>query len=589
MMLEAFAYLFTTTWRNRLRRRLAQLRSPRYALALCVGVGYIALLLFRPSSFRTPGTPTSATPSLTGAFALASSVGLALIAAKWWLLGAPSVSLAFSPAEVQFLFPAPIRRRDLVLYRVLSTQIPLLLSAVFVTLVIRRGGPGLPAPLRIIGLWVLFSTLFLHQMAVTLVRTGAAERGRGLIRNAPALAVIGTAMLIMVVTIGRAIPPIHSFAELPPTLSAIGRALEAPLPSAVLAPFRWMLAPAYAHTPAIWARAIGPALAILALHYLWVLSADATFESAAVEASARRAARMAALRSAGSVGGLARATMRAPRTASRPWFPLRATGPAWTAILWKNTVNLTRSLALGLVLRVVAAITVLIIAFRSAGVFGTLGPSATATPSTITAAIALLGALYLAFLGPLAIRNDFRQDLPYLPVLRTFPLRGRTVVLAEILSPTVALSAIQIALLLLAYGLTLQTVTVWVPLVTRTLALAGAAVVLPLLNAVSFTIQNTLTLLFPAWSRPNPTAPSGFELMGQRLLAAFAALFALLIALVPPALVATVVAWLIGGSLLTTIAVCTVAAAATAVLELALAWSWLGRVYDRTDATVLVA
>jgi hypothetical protein len=327
----------------------------------------------------------------------------------------------------------------------------------------------------------------------------------------------------------------------------------------------------------------------LVLHYLWVLSADATFEAAAVEASARRAARLATVR-ATSGGGIARAALTAPKSASRPWFPLRATGPAWTAILWKNTVNLTRSLAIGLVIRMVAAITILIVAFRSAGVFGSLAPNAAATPSTIIAAIALLGAVYLAFLGPLAIRNDFRQDLPYLPVLRTFPLRGRTVVLAEILSPTLALSAVQVALLFLAYVLTLHTVEVYVGLSTRTLALAGATLVLPLLNAVSFTIQNALALLFPAWVRPNnPTAPGGFELMGQRLLAAFASLVALLIALCPPALVATIVAWMIGAPLVPTIAICTIAAATTAILELALFWSWLGRVYDRTDATVLVA
>jgi ABC-2 type transport system permease protein len=587
-VIEAFVYLFTTSLRNRVRRRLSRLRSPRYALALCVGLAYIALLLVRPTTLRSsPRDYALPVGSLSDVLALASTVGLALVAAKWWLFGAPSGSLAFSPAEVQFLFPAPIRRRDLVLYRVLSVQFALLLSAIFVGLIVRRGAAGLPAPLRIIGLWVLFSTLFLHQMAVTLVRTGAAERGRGLWRNAPALAIVGAALVLLVVTIGRGIPPIHSFGELPTALTALGVALRGPIPSAVLAPFRWLLAPAYAPSPAVWLHAIGPACLMLVLHYLWVLRADATFETAAVEASARRAARLAARAAGASAMGAARAARTVPRTASRPWFPLAETGPAWMAIVWKNTVNLTRGLALSLVLRMVVAITILVFSFRAAGLFGSLSRQSAATPATITAAIALIGAAYLAFLGPLAIRNDLRQDLPYLPVLRTFPLRGRTVVLAEILAPTLALSAVQLVLLVLAYVLTLDTITVDIPLATRTVALAGAALAVPVLNAVSFTIQNALTLLFPAWSRLGATTPTGFEMMGQRLLAAFAAMVALLLSLLPPTLAALIVAWLIHGPLVPTVAVSVLAGTLTALGELTLACRWLGRVYDRTDATVL--
>ncbi|HWZ59895.1 MAG TPA: putative ABC exporter domain-containing protein [Gemmatimonadaceae bacterium] len=582
-MLEAFAYLFTTSLRNRMRRRLARLRSPRYALALCVGLAYIVLLLLRPSTLRSTAQPYA----MDGIFALLSTVALAVIAAKWWLFGAPAGTLAFSPAEMQFLFPAPIRRRDLVLYRVLSTQFALLLSALFVGLILRSSVAGLPSPLRVLGLWVLFSTLFLHQMAVTLVRTGAAERGSGLRRNAPALVIVTTAVVLLAVSVGRAIPPVHGFAELPAALTAVEVALRGPIPSAVLAPFRWLLAPAYAPSAALWLKAIGPACAILVLHYLWVLRADATFQTAAVEASARRAARLAA-RAGGDTGAAARAT---PFTASRPWFPLAATGPAWMALVWKNTVALTRGLAIGLVVRMVLAIAVLAFSLRAAGVFGPMTPHSAATPATITAAIALIGAGYLSLLGPLAVRNDLRQDLAYLPVLRTFPLPGRAVLLAEILSPTLALSAVQFALLFGSYLLTLRTVVVDLSLTTRTLALAAACLVVPLLNATSFTIQNALALFFPAWSRLGVSIPTGFEMMGQRLLAAFAAMLALLLALVPPTVAGVTAAWLVAPSSPTLPTLGWVAAVVAALLtsaaELALACRWLGRVYDNTDVTVL--
>jgi hypothetical protein len=583
-VIEAFAYLFTTSLRNRTRRRLERLRSPRYAIALCLGLGYIALLLARPTTLRPDGSPYAlpGQQAMAGTLALASAVVLALVAAKWWLFGTPAGVLAFSPAEMQFLFPAPIRRRDLVLYRVLSTQFALLLSATFVALILRRGSAGLPAPLRIVGLWVLFSTLFLHQMAVTLVRTGAAERGSGLRRNAPAIVVVGTAIVLLVVSVGRAVPSVHSFGELPSALGAVATALRGPIPSAVLAPFRWLLAPAYAPSAAVWLSAIGPALALLVLHYLWVLRADATFETAAVEASARRAARLAA-RPAGNTGAM----RTAPITASRPWFALAPSGPAWMAIVWKNTVALTRGFAIGLVVRMVLALAILVFSLRAAGVFGSLSDHSVATPATIAAAIALVAAAYLSLLGPLAVRNDLRQDLAYLPVLRTFPLSGRTVLLAEIASPTLALSAVQIALCLGSYLLTLDAVVVDISLSTRTLALAGVCLAVPLLNATSFAIQNALALFFPGWSRLGATTPTGFELMGQRLLAAFAAMVTLLLALLPPVLVAVGVSWLIAAPPVATAIVAVITASVTSVAELALVCRWLGRVYDRTDVTAL--
>jgi hypothetical protein len=150
---------------------------------------------------------------------------------------------------------------------------------------------------------------------------------------------------------------------------------------------------------------------------------------------------------------------------------------------------------------------------------------------------------------------------------------------------------VQFALLLGSYLLTLRTVAVDLSLTTRTLALAAACLVVPLLNATSFTIQNALALFFPAWSRLGVSIPTGFEMMGQRLLAAFAAMLALLLALVPPIAAGFTAAWLVAPSSPTLPplgwAAALLAAVLTSAAELALACRWLGRVYDRTDVTVL--
>ena len=67
--------------------------------------------------------------SVAGEVELFSACGLALISAKWWLFGSPHAALAFTGPEVQFLFPAPVRRWMLVLYKIGRAQLSLILSA----------------------------------------------------------------------------------------------------------------------------------------------------------------------------------------------------------------------------------------------------------------------------------------------------------------------------------------------------------------------------------------------------------------------------------------------------------------------------
>lgn len=583
-MLTAFAYLFRTTLRNRVRRQLARLRTPRYALALALGLLYVAALTFRPGG----STPSGAggIPGFTGVGAtlfLSSTFALALFTAKWWLFGASSGTLAFSPAELQFLFPAPIRRRALVLYRLVSTQAALLFSAIFIGLLFRRGAPTLPSPLRVVGLWILFSTTMMHQMGVTLVRTAAAERGSGLRRNAPAIVVVAAGITTLVVAIVREFPPVRTAGGLFHALPALGPILRGPIPSAVLLPFRWLLAPVYAPDTAHWLAAIGPAVAILALHYVWVLRADATFEEAAVDASARRAARIAA-RSATSS-----ALAPVPSSASRPLVRLAPTGQPWTAIVWKNTVALTRGLRLTVAARVAVVLVVIVSVLRSTGAFGSDGVPSTANGLVVLGgALSLVAAVYLTLLGPLVVRNDLRQDLAHLSVLRTYPLRGRTVVFAEVVSSATAVTVLQLGLLIVGYLLTVRYQSAEWPVRTRTLELLASFLVLPTINGASFLIQNAMALLLPGWVRLGAvTASAGIELIGQRALAAIASFLALAVVLALPAGAAALVAWLVGVTTVTGAAATLAAGFAVIAVELWLAVEWLGGVYERVDPTAI--
>ena len=192
----------------------------------------------------------------------------------------------------------------------------------------------------------------------------------------------------------------------------------------------------------------------------------------------------------------------------------------------------------------------------------------------------LVGALLL---GPQWVRNDLRRDLRQLELLRTFPLRGRTVVAAEAAASTVSLTLIQLGLLGAA----------WVSFLgehgdttlgERTVLLVAAVLVLPLVNYTALLLQNGAALLYPGWMSAIGDGGGGLEALGQNLLATVA--FALLLAalLAPPAGLGVVVMFGLGGG---PVALATGGLAALALLggEAALLARVLGSVYDRTDAS----
>ncbi|HSY80663.1 MAG TPA: putative ABC exporter domain-containing protein [Gemmatimonadaceae bacterium] len=571
MRLDALAYLLGRSARNRFRASLARLRKPVYAAALVVGLLYLALIFYRPEGDVAP-SPTAYLPIQRG-FGLLSAFLLAVLAAKWWIFGASTIPLAFTPAEIQLLFPAPLRRRDLILYRLLRVQISMLVSAAFISLLLWRSrGAGYPLalPLRMIGLWILFATSFMHQMGVTLVRTAAAQRGRGLARNLPALVVVSTAIGLLAYSLAPALLSIHSLGDVSGALERIGDASTKPIPSAILAPFRWVIAPAYAESTHAWLVAIGPAVLLLVFHYVWVLRADAVFEDAAVDASARRAARLRARA----------ATTRPATTNTRTLVRLSPYGPAWSAIVWKNVTAAARGLKLTATIRFTFVLVITFSVWRAVG----FQAAKESSPVVLVGLAALVAVAYLALAGPLTIRNDLRADLAHLPMLRTYPLHGRTVVFAEVLSSTLTLTAMQVALLAIAFG----TLTEW-PIAERFGVLLAAIVILPVVNLMSLTIQNAIALLVPAWVRIGGPLDSGqiaFEALGQRALGAIAALIALAIALAPATVAGVAVTAVVGMSPLA-VTLGLAVGLAVAGAELALAMRWLGGLFDRTDPVAL--
>lgn len=568
-ILRAFLFLTLHSARNRVRQQARRLRNPRYILAILLGVSYLYGVLFRQSR---PGGGAAASLFGTGADVVLA-LGLVFLAARWWLVGGDQSALAFSPAEVQFLFPAPVSRRGLVHFKLLRSQLVVLVNTALWVALLRRGNLEVPLPLRALAFWTLFSTLSLHRLGASLVRASAREHGRAGARRAVGpMLVFGAVLVAVGAPVLRAVPAMRASFLTGGLFEVLRTALAAPPAAAVLLPFRALLRPSLAASVGEWERTIWPALLLMGLHYFWVVHTNSAFEEAAVEASARRAARSAALRDGRGIA----AAHAVGRAASPTRLPLAARGEPAVALVWKNLVGVTRALRLANLLLLAGgiALIVAVVSYQSSG------PAAGALTGTIAGVWAGLTIVT----GPLWVRSDLRQDLPKLALLRSYPLPGRRVVAAEIASSVIVLSALQYALLAVSYVALLFTDDAPFDPRRRAFILAALVVGLPVLNAASLSIQNGIALLFPAWVRLGPSRPSGVEAMGQNLLTMLSATLLLALLLLLPALAG----WLSLGALRASGAAwpaALVVALLTLGAEVFGIVSWLGRIFDRTEPT----
>jgi ABC-2 type transport system permease protein len=566
-----FLYFALRSAGNRLRRQLRRLRTPRYAVAALAGLGYFYLI------FGGWTTPSAEEQALGEQYLAAGrTIGplfLGLLAAWWWLWGGHRRGLVLTPAETHLLVPAPIRRREIVRFKVLQAQLPILLSALLGTFITRA--TVLPWPLRFLSLWVMLATLHQHQVAASLVNAAADEQGRtGLRRHAVPLLLFSAGFAALAWSVGRAVVEIRAAFAFDFAVARLATALAEPGPRLALAPFRLLLGPVLAPSAAAWAPAFVAALAVLGAHYLWLQRTDAAFEEGAAAQGERLAARTAAARS----GGMARLRFSAagrPSRLAQPLLPLRPQGRPAYAILWKNVLYMQRALRPLTLLLLLAAVAVIASPALASG----LG----ATQALRGAGFLLVGlAALAAFIGPLAVRNDLRMDLRHLEALRTYPLRGRDVVMAEIGSAAAVLAAAQLPLA--AGGIIALAAAGSLAVPRAALALLLAGVALPPVTLLAVIIQNALVLLYPGWVRVGEHGSGGMEAVGQNVLTLVGTLLLLAICAIPPLVVggvvvaplimiAPTVAWPAG-----------ILAAATAAL--AEAWflaGWLGRLFDRTD------
>jgi ABC-2 type transport system permease protein len=564
-MIRVFGYLAWRSAHNRITRQLRHLKSPRYLAALLLGLAYLWFMIVAQRPTGTAQMADARWLELVGALALLGAV------AWGWIFGVERRVLAFTPAEVTFLFSGPVSRRGLIQFKLLHSQLLILFNALLWTLILSRERFGVSPWLRVISIWVLLTTLSFHRLGASFVRTSLAEHGRlGARHRAVSLAVLGVVLIALAWSIADALPEIvQAGADTPfSILSAIGEAAAKPLPTALTYPFRVMIRPLTAYTFTEWLSALWPAVVLLALHYIWVVRSDSAFEEAAAQVSLQRARALSKSEGAGTSGSR-------PASATPPLFRLDPVGWPAGAILWKNLVAVTRKRRVRNA-AVALASTGMVVTLLSFEPEGTL--------AGIAGWLLVLWAGIMIVIGPQWVRNDLRGDLLKLDLLRSYPLRGWSIVLAEVAASTLLLTAIQLSLLVIGYLAFLGNESMLPDLEERTILLFMAFAFLPAINLLGMLIQNGAALLYPAWVHLGSGRPGGVEALGQNFLmmVAFVALLALALAL--PVVIA-------GGALLLLRSALDAWAALLAGIlalgimtyEAALLVEWLGRLFERTD------
>ena len=200
-MIGAFWFVTVRSFKNRVVSRLRRLREPRYLIGFIAGLAYIwftglkRLYVMRQMGHGAIGVQVPTGEFITDCLALAALFPI-LIA---WALPDQQGGLVFSEAEIQFLFPAPVSRRQLLIYKILRQQPPILISALAMSLF----GFGSS---RFVGLWLAFVTLSIYFTTVGLARARLKLAGIGFLWRL---------LFVIVALAGLGALLIHTFTGMP--------------------------------------------------------------------------------------------------------------------------------------------------------------------------------------------------------------------------------------------------------------------------------------------------------------------------------------------------------------------------------------
>lgn len=580
-MIGALLFLHFTSLKNSARQRFLRLKNPRYLFGALAGAVYFYFFIARHFFVhKGVGLPVGdADPSQwVGLIEPIAGVVLLVLLALSWILPSGRSALNFTEAEVAFLFPAPISRRTLIHFKLIRAQFSILITSLVLSLVSRRWAfLGGSIWTHAVGWWLIFSFINLHFIAASFTCDRLASAGltppRRRVLFLGVSAVIGFVVLAWI----RANLPSPADVDLtgiPSILRYIDHLLEAPPLPWLSWPFRLIVRPFLASTLPAFFASLWPVLLLIAGQYLWVIRSEVAFEEASLLHAKKRADRLAGIRTRTPSARAASAK------AQREPFRLNPRGSPVVGFLWANLI----ALGSWCYPRTWLILTAVLLGLEK---WLLSQPLYRPFVQIIAAASAGLG-VYALLIGPMIVRRAAHRTLQRLDEMKAYPLHGWEVILGELLSPIVLLSAGEWVLLtLLAFAVANGVVDRSLSPLLVGVGAAGVALVIPPLVGLLFGLNFVGHLYFPAWSVSTQPGP-GIEKLGQRLIFFGGYLIVLVVCLAPALGMGALVLLLmrlLSDSLALGLGLTAIGMAAVLALEFtAMVW-WLGGRYERFDVS----
>lgn len=573
-ILEAFFFVSTRSAKNRFLQKLGRLKQPRYALSAFIGILYFTFVFGR--NVWRHRSPSSLRPmALAGSDMLLSfgSVAVLVLLVAAWAIPDSSGGVTFAPAEIQFLFPAPLRRWQLLLYKVLRAQPQILFTTAVMTVMGFRSG-------HFLGLWATVSVLNVYLMMVSLGRARLQLAGIGwLMRVMAVMALLGGTVAVVVSQYPlKALTGLQFLKRTNYELSDV---------TVLTAPFHHAPLSLLFALPRLFIKAAMPGdltqlfvsvtAVLLVGVFAFYLAArfDVSFEDASLLASQKRANKASSRQ--GRAGGRQVVFRKVPVP-----FRLGPLGIPEVAIVWKNLIALGR----------VSGMAVIIMLLSGFVIVGSLAATAHRQHSveilTVAGIVMLFFGAFFVIFAPLAMRADLRLDQRRFDFLKTLPISGERLIAAELGAPvfvTVLAEAVMLSVgvLLLRSGRTLSPTTVF--FATPQFVIMALVFLTPIAT-VQFLLHNAAVVLLPGWTMGSKEDMKGIAATGQGILILTGHMIALALVVFPAAMIFLPSLWMahhfFAGSP-GSVVVATVPPLAVIFGEVLVALRFLGRQFDELD------
>lgn len=507
-MNPGLAYLLRSSYRGVFRRMGRRMRTFRgfasvvfatLFFIVLVGSQLLAVLMARP--------PAPDHDTLVQGFS-----------ALMMLLLVPTVAAAdapfFWPAEVQFLFPAPLRKRELLLYGMLRNGWVQALSGLWLGMMAMRSAPHPPASLAAALLGMMF--VFVLAQWGGLLKVAAGDRLPARVRAAivPALGVLAAAAGFAFYRRTQAI----GFSDAAGEAFASGWMRIATLPAR---PF------AELYAARSWGEGLGWGAGCVALVLgagLAVMASHVDFHERSLVASAKKFERMRRMRAAQTGAGAATGPVRR-----------RIPVPSMTFLGAAAPLARRQVYELGRGLRTLWR---LLFTAMLAFFYVIIMPAFMADVPAVRQLGVTLVVLVVVFplLASSGFSIDFRRDVERMAYLRSLPLAPRTVAVGQVFTSAAMIAVLNLVLLGAAAA-----VAGW--RVEPEMAAAAAAGAVPM-AWLAVTLENWLFLLFPSRTQADGGQVNAF--MGKQIAKMFFKLVLLAVVAGVAGLVALAGSWLAG-------------------------------------------